>query len=145
MNVSSPGTPQDASGVRAAGREPASSEPREGATALAARALDFDGSGAVHVIVQTDEVRVLLSGEIDASLAGEFRSALDVVTAEALPVTLDAHHVSFMDSFGVAFVSQVALAAPGGRARMMHVPPTVRFLLDVTQTSDLVDLDEPEG
>ncbi len=142
MNVSSPGTPQDAGTVHAASRGP---HAHEDVPELTARSLDFDGSGTVHVIVQADEVRVLLSGEIDASLAGEFRSALDVIAAESLPVTLDAHHVSFMDSFGVAFVSQVALASPTGRTRMVHVPPTVRFLLDVTQTSDLVDVVEQNG
>lgn len=97
------------------------------------------GSGALHIIVQADEVRVLLTGEIDASLSSEFSSALEVVKNETLPVTLDTRHVTFMDSFGVAFVSQIAMATTGP-TRVVHVPPTVRFLLEVTNTADLIEL-----
>lgn len=140
MDASSSGSPQSSQPARDSADM---SNTPELNSAIMARLNDVDGPGAVHVIVQHDEVRVLLSGEIDASLASEFRSAINVITTESLPVTLDAHYVSFMDSFGVAFVSQVALAAPT-RVRMVHVPPTVRFLLDVTQTSDLVDLSDAD-
>ncbi|GAA2241707.1 hypothetical protein GCM10010401_13170 [Rarobacter faecitabidus] len=97
--------------------------------------------GALHIIVQSDEVRVLLTGEIDAGLAGEFTAAIETIRRESLPVTLDTRHVTFMDSFGVAFVSQIAMAGPGP-TRVIHAPPTVKFLLEVTNTSELVEVVE---
>ncbi|SNS94443.1 anti-anti-sigma factor [Micrococcales bacterium KH10] len=99
------------------------------------------GSGALHIIVQSDEIRVVLTGEIDANLASEFSTALETINSEALPVTFDTRHVTFMDSFGVAFVSQVAMARPG-QTRVIHVPPTVKFLFEVTSTADLVEVVE---
>jgi len=97
--------------------------------------------GAVHVLTSDDETRILLTGEIDADLAGEFTSAIHVVEGSQAPVVLDLRHVHFMDSFGVAFVSRIAGVAPG-RVRVCRVPPSVRFLLEVTHTDDLVTIDE---
>ncbi|GAA2526767.1 anti-anti-sigma factor [Rarobacter incanus] len=99
------------------------------------------GAGSLHILVQRDELRIVLSGEIDASLTGEFNAAMNEATSSALPVTFDLRHVTFMDSFGVAFVSKIALAAPA-RPRLLHVPPTVKFLLEVTSTADLVEIVE---
>lgn len=95
--------------------------------------------GAVHIFVQPEDVRILLSGEIDAELARDFRAALDAVKVEGRSVTLDLRHVLFMDSFGVAFVSQLAAACPA-RVTVTHVPPTVQFILEVTNTAELVDI-----
>jgi len=97
--------------------------------------------GAVHVLTSEGETRILLTGEIDADLAGELAAALDEVASSPAPVVLDLRHVHFMDSFGVAFVSRLAGAAPR-RVTVCKVPPSVRFLLEVTHTDDLVTIIE---
>ncbi|MGO1341011.1 MAG: STAS domain-containing protein, partial [Cellulosimicrobium funkei] len=70
-----------------------------------------------------------------------------------LPVEIDAHHVTFMDSSGVAFLARLASRGPH-RVRVLRAPPTVRFLLEVTRIGELLDivdvdpgfdLDEPPG
>ena len=73
--------------------------------------------GAVQVIVGTDATRIVLSGEVDA------------------------HHVTFMDSSGVAFLARLSIRSQH-RVRLLRVPPTVRFLLEVTRIGELLDVVE---
>jgi len=95
--------------------------------------------GAVQVILGADRVRVVLSGDVDSELAAELTEASAEAEAHDLPIEVDAHHVTFMDSAGVAFLARLA-AHSKHRVRVLRVPPTVRFLLEVTQMGGLVDV-----
>ncbi|MCG2797473.1 MAG: STAS domain-containing protein, partial [Cellulomonas sp.] len=58
-----------------------------------------------------------------------------------LPIEVDAHHVTFMDSSGVAFLARLSIRSPH-RVRLLRVPPTVRFLLEVTRIGELLDVED---
>ncbi|GIG28131.1 STAS domain-containing protein [Cellulomonas marina] len=99
--------------------------------------------GSVHVITEQDRTVIVLSGEIDADLSPELGEATAEAEERGLPVEVDAHHVTFMDSSGVAFLARLSMRSKH-RVRLLRVPPTVRFLLDVTKIGELLDVvDEP--
>jgi anti-sigma B factor antagonist len=100
---------------------------------------------SVHVIMGTSRARIVLSGEIDADIGAELSEAIADAEGSGLPVELDAHHVTFMDSSGVAFLARLASRSPH-RVRVLRAPPTVRFLLEVTRIGELLDIvDEDPG
>ncbi|WP_029291718.1 STAS domain-containing protein [Cellulomonas sp. HZM] len=101
--------------------------------------------GAVHVIVGAESTRIVLSGEVDADLSAELQEATAEAEHLGLPIEVDAHHVTFMDSSGVAFLARLSIRSQH-RVRLLRVPPTVRFLLEVTRIGELLDVvddDEP--
>jgi anti-anti-sigma factor len=103
--------------------------------------------GAVQVIVGTDATRIVLSGEVDADLGPELQEATEEAEQVGLPIEVDAHHVTFMDSSGVAFLARLSIRSQH-RVRLLRVPPTVRFLLEVTRIGELLDVvddDAPTG
>jgi len=99
--------------------------------------------GSVHVITGIDHIRVILAGEVDAELAADLQDATTAVERSGLPVEVDAHHVTFMDSSGVAFLARLA-SRSSYRVRLLNVPPTVRFLLEVTRIGELLDVVDDE-
>ncbi|WP_308009941.1 STAS domain-containing protein [Isoptericola luteus] len=100
---------------------------------------------SVHVLVGTSRARVVLSGEIDADIGPELSEAISDAEDSGLPVEIDAHHVTFMDSSGVAFLARLA-SRSSHRVRVLRAPPTVRFLLEVTRIGELLDIvDEDPG
>jgi len=98
---------------------------------------------SVHVIVLADRTRIVVSGEIDADLAAELQEAAGDAEATGLPIEVDAQHVTFMDSSGIAFLARVA-ARSAERVRVLHAPDTLRFLLQITRIGDLLDLVDDE-
>lgn len=102
---------------------------------------DVPEPASVHVIVMAERTRIVLSGEIDADLVPELQEAAADAEATGLPIEVDAQHVTFMDSSGIAFLARVASRSTG-HIRVLHAPDAVRFLLDVTKIGELVDLVE---
>ena len=45
-----------------------------------------------------------------------------------------------MDSSGVAFLARLSIRS-AHRVRLLRVPPTVRFLLEVTRIGELLDVE----
>ena len=97
--------------------------------------------GSVHILLEDESTTIVLAGEIDADMAAELQEATSAAEAAGKPVVVDAHHVTFMDSSGVAFLARLAIRTPA-RVKLVNVPPTVRFLLDVTRIGDLLDVIE---
>ena len=95
--------------------------------------------GAVQVLVVADTVRVVLSGDVDSDLGDDLREAAAEAESAGLPIEVDSHHVTFMDSAGVAFLARLSTRSRH-RVRVLRVPPTVRFLLEVTRIGELVDV-----
>lgn len=100
--------------------------------------------GTVHVIVGSERTRIVLSGDIDADVAPDLQEATAEAERARLPIEVDCHHVTFMDSSGVAFLARLSTRSPS-RIRLLRVPPTVQFLLEVTRIGELLDLvdDDP--
>ncbi len=100
------------------------------------------GSGepaSVHVIVTHDRTRIVVSGEIDADLGPDLQEAAADAEATGLPIEVDATHVTFMDSSGIAFLARLA-SRSADRVRVLRAPDPVRFLLEVTRIGELLDL-----
>jgi anti-anti-sigma factor len=108
--------------------------------------LPSDGDPAsVHLIVGTTRARIVLSGEIDADIGPELGEAVAEAEATGLPVEIDAHHITFMDSSGVAFLARLASRMPH-KVRILRAPPTVKFLLEVTRIGEMLEIvDTDEG
>lgn len=102
---------------------------------------DAGEPGSVHVIRAEDRTRIVLSGEVDADLGADLAQAGDDAEAAGLPIDIDAHHVTFMDSSGVAFLARLAQRTEH-RIRLINVPPTVQFLLEITRIGELLDVVE---
>lgn len=99
---------------------------------------------SVHVIVMRDRTRIVVSGEVDADLSADLQEATSDAEATGLPIEVDAQHVTFMDSSGIAFLARLA-SRSAERVRVLHAPETVRFLLEVTRIGELLDLvDAPD-
>lgn len=100
---------------------------------------------SVHVIVQEGRTRIVLSGEVDADLTAELAEATADAEATGLPIDIDAQHVTFMDSSGIAFLARIATRS-SQRVRILRAPETVRFLLQVTRIGELLELvDDPDA
>lgn len=95
--------------------------------------------GSVHVMTSPSRTRLVLSGEVDVSLSAELSEAVGEAERLGTPVEIDARHVSFMDSSGVALLARLANRTPG-RLQIIQPPDVVRFLLEVTRIGEVVDV-----
>ncbi len=120
------------------GNSPTPDEPVQRASTTSITRSDAE-PGTVHVIVGAERTRIVLAGEVDATLAPELLDAGSEAEKAGLPVEVDVHHVTFMDSSGVAFLARLA-GRSAHRVRLLRVPPTVRFLLEVTRIGELLDV-----
>jgi anti-sigma B factor antagonist len=106
---------------------------------MTARPDAYSEPASVHVIVEHDRTRIVLSGEVDADLAADLREATADAEATGLPIEVDTHHVTFMDSSGIAFLARLATRSTD-RVKVIRAPETVRFLLEVTRIGELLDV-----
>lgn len=98
-----------------------------------------NGPGSVHTLLDPQRTRLVLSGEIDVAVTEELTEAVTEAESAGLPVDVDARHVTFMDSSGIALLARLATRTPG-RLTLIQPPDVVQFLLDVTKIGDLVDV-----
>src|SRR5699024_11125092 len=95
--------------------------------------------GSVHTLLDSERTRLVLSGEIDVALTDDLTEAVTEAESAGFPVDVDARHVTFMDSSGIALLARLATRTPG-RLTLIQPPDVVRFLLDVTRIGDLVEV-----
>lgn len=98
---------------------------------------------SVHVLVTGERTRIVISGEIDADLTPDLLEATADAEMTGLPIEVDAQHVTFMDSSGIAFLARLA-SRGGERVRILRAPEAVRFLLEVTRIGELLELVDTE-
>lgn len=91
----------------------------------------------MHVLLGGARTRVVLTGEIDAELGPDLLEAATEAEDAGRPIEVDAQHVSFMDSTGVAFLARLASRA-SDPLLLIRPPAVVRFLVEVTSIGDLV-------
>jgi anti-sigma B factor antagonist len=99
--------------------------------------------GSVTVRTSSTRSRLVLSGEIDMSLAEELSAAVDIVLARGLPVDVDVRHVTFLDSSGLSKIVRLATSAVT-RTRLIEPPSFVVFLLEVTRMDEVLDVVEKD-
>ncbi|PPK97925.1 anti-anti-sigma factor [Kineococcus xinjiangensis] len=105
------------------------------------RAVD---PGSVHVLYEPRATRVVLTGEIDAELGPDLLEAAEDALSSGRPVQVDAHHVTFMDSTGLAFLARLASRSRGRRVTLIRPPAVVRFLIETTNIVQLLDVVDEE-
>ncbi|GAA1626150.1 STAS domain-containing protein [Georgenia ruanii] len=103
--------------------------------------------GSVSVLRTRARTRLVLAGDVDISLNATLNDAVELAVGLGRPVDVDTADVTFMDSAVVAMLARLAYRVPD-RLRMLRPPDLVRFLLDVTQLGEIVDIldedpDEP--
>lgn len=94
---------------------------------------------SVSVLVSATHTRLVLAGEMDLTAQKELEEAVGEVLARGLPVEIDTRNVQFMDSSVLASLGRLAQQLPG-RPTLIEPPELVRFLLDVTKLSDVVEV-----
>ncbi len=104
-------------------------------------AAAFDGAltGSVRLSPTPDVVRVVLAGEMDIAMSRELMDALRTAERYTSPIEVDTQAVRFVDSAVIAAFATVAYRHPG-RLRFVNPSEPVRFLLDLTQLTEIVEL-----
>jgi anti-anti-sigma factor len=102
--------------------------------------------GQVTVRTSVTRTRLVLSGEVDMSLADELSAAVDEVLALGLPVDVDVRAVTFLDSSGLSKLVHLATSSVT-RPRLIQPPDFVTFLLEVTRLDEVMDVveNDPES
>src|SRR5699024_11324208 len=112
-------------------------------SSVTAASREAGGAGLVHILLDPDRTRLVLSGEIAVALTDELTEAVTDAETAGLPVQVDARHVTFMDSSGIALLARLANRTPG-RLSLIKPPDVVRFLLGVTRIGARVDVIDSE-
>jgi anti-sigma B factor antagonist len=87
-----------------------------------------------------------LPGEIDAELGPDLLEAAEDALTSGRPLQVDAHHVTFMDSTGLAFLARLASRSKARRVTLIRPPAVVKFLIETTNIVQLLDVvDEEPG
>lgn len=95
-----------------------------------------DGRDADIALTRQDgHVRLVLAGDIDATVKGQLSDALDAAAHPALPVEVDCSGVTFIDSTGLSALFWLANVTPEP-PRLVRVPRTMRDLLTLTGMED---------
>lgn len=103
------------------------------------RVPETRGPGSVSVLQTPTRTRLVLAGDVDISLNGTLNDAVELAVRLGRPVDVDTADVTFMDSAVVAMLARLAYRLPD-RLRVLQPPDLVRFLLDVTQLGEIVDI-----
>lgn|GEM_PF-4672690 len=97
--------------------------------------------GSVTVRFAGRRARLHLAGEVDSSMNPELAPVAVELAQRGLPVDVDTRAVTFMDSTVIALVAHLANQLPA-RVSFIDPPEHVRFLLQITQVEDLVEIIE---
>ncbi|GAA4285923.1 hypothetical protein GCM10022262_02820 [Georgenia daeguensis] len=103
-------------------------------------------SGSAAVLTTGERTRLVLAGEVDASMNDELATCTTEITRLNGPLDVDVRNVTFMDSSVLAVLARLTqrLSAP---VRVIGASESVRFLLELTHLSEVVELhdDFPEA
>lgn len=95
--------------------------------------------GAVSVLMGEGRTRVVLWGVVDEHVNSELIDAFDEAIGFGGTVEVDTRNVAFMDSSAIALLAHAAARLPN-RVTMIEPPDLVRFLLEVTQIGQVVNI-----
>lgn len=101
-------------------------------------------AGDVSVLFEPRRTVVVLSGEVDHAMEPELRQAAKAAIDAGNRVQVDARHVRFIDSIGLALIARLAASLPG-RVSVLHPPPQLELLLEVAQLQRVVRVVVSDG
>ncbi|MCK6209645.1 STAS domain-containing protein [Georgenia sp. EYE_87] len=103
-------------------------------------------SGSAAVLTAGERTRLVLAGEVDASMNDELATCTTEITRLNGPLDVDVRNVTFMDSSVLAVLARLTqrLNEP---VRVIGASESVRFLLELTHLSEVVELHDefPDG
>ena len=99
--------------------------------------------GWVSVLESGARTRLVLGGELDETVYPDLTEAVDYAVTRAVPVDIDARSTTFMDSSAVVMLAHLASRLPE-RPRLIEPPEILRFLLDVTDLNQAMDVVEAD-
>ncbi|WP_127125788.1 STAS domain-containing protein [Georgenia sp. SYP-B2076] len=99
--------------------------------------------GSVALLTSPSRNRLILAGELDVSMNEELTEAAREIERSGLPVDVDVRNLVFMDSSVIAVLARVAYRLPD-RMQIIEPPDVVRFLLEVTNIGEIVDIVEKD-
>ena len=106
-----------------------------------ARKLDHtgptQGSGSVEVFLEADRSRLVLRGEVDASMNSQVAGAFMEGARRGLPADVDTRGTTFVDSTLIAAVAHLSRKLPAG-VTVVDPPDQVRFLLEISEVDQMV-------
>lgn len=124
---------------------PEASVPARGLVSEPAPALPDGGAswtGSAAVLTVGDRTRLVLAGEVDASMNEELDTCTTEITRLGQPLDVDVRNVTFMDSSVLAVIARINQRL-SGPVRVIGPSESVRFLLELTHLADVVEvLDE---
>ena len=97
----------------------------------------------------SEEVHVVLQGEIDHHFTNEIRPLIDEKIIELKPkiLTLDFSGVTFMDSSGVGLIMgrYRLISEINGRIKVVNIPACLRHVVRISGLNKIADFDFTEG
>jgi anti-sigma B factor antagonist len=113
----------------------------ETTTALAetAAAVPPAWAGSAAVLTTGDRTRLVLAGEVDASMNEELATCTTEITRLGGPLDVDVRNVTFMDSSVLAVIARLTQRL-SGPVRVIGPSESVRFLLDLTHLTEVVEI-----
>ena len=95
-----------------------------------------------ETVEHESSVVVTVHGDIDASVAREFRAALSAAAETGKPrILVDLREVTFLDSAGLAVVFGLRRVLPAGQAvALTHVRPRVLRVLRTAAVTSVVEV-----
>jgi anti-anti-sigma factor len=100
------------------------------------------------IVDDEHEVRVVLRGDVDLAVAGEFRRVLETaLDAASARVVVDLHGVGHLDSSGIKAIVRANIRArvTGKELHLRGASGPVQRVLDVTGIGRVVTIDEAAG
>jgi anti-anti-sigma factor len=96
-------------------------------------------SGSAAVLTTGERTRLVLAGEVDASMNDELATCTTEITRLNGPLDVDVRNVTFMDSSVLAVLARLTQRL-GEPVRVIGASESVRFLLELTHLSEVVEL-----
>jgi len=96
-------------------------------------------TGSAAVLTTGERTRLVLAGEVDASMNDELATCTTEITRLNGPLDVDLRNVTFMDSSVLAVLARLTqrLSDP---VRVIGASESVRFLLELTHLSEVVEM-----
>jgi anti-sigma B factor antagonist len=109
--------------------------------AVVGTSRDDDTASVGSVSLQVSEVttRLVFRGEVDIAMNRHLTSVVEELLELGAPLEVHTGEVTYMDSAAIASLALLATGLPN-RVRVIDPPALVRFLLEVTQLNELVDI-----
>jgi len=96
-------------------------------------------TGSAAVLTTGNRTRLVLAGEVDASMNEELATCTTEITRLGQPLDIDVRNVTFMDSSVLSVIARLTQRL-SGPVRVIRPSDSVRFLLELTHLADVIEI-----